>query len=74
MSESIKVQARISTEAHRLLDLATTRYKRGEFIDKLILQFVDEDGAVRNCSDGVLERIEKRLGRIEKLLAQECQN
>lgn len=65
MAETIKVQSGISPKAFELLNRATTRRKRGEFIDSLILRFVNEDGTIQDCAEGVLERIERRLAVIE---------
>lgn len=61
-----KVQLTLSDEALQIIDANATERKRGEFVSNALVAYVG--GGAASGEDGILERIENRLARIEKLL------
>jgi hypothetical protein len=69
---SVKVQFVISDEALTVINTHATERKRGEWLSNAVLEYDRIVGGVAGNSDddaGLLERIDTRLGRIEKQLA-----
>lgn len=60
-----KVQLTLSDEALQIIDANATERKRGEFVSTALMAYAN-GGA--SSESGILERIEARLARIEKLL------
>lgn len=73
-----KVQLTLSDEALKVIGAHATERKRGEFVSTILLDYARITGDISsldNDADGILERIDRRLGRIEKqlgLLLSEC--
>lgn len=66
--DSVKLQLRISPEANKVLVKAATPRQRGKLLSELITRFVNEDGTISDCSDGVLEQMSAALNaRFDKL-------
>ncbi len=63
MRSGTKVTLTFSDEALEALNNLATDRKRGEFVSKLVLQAHKRGG---RTEDGILERIEQRLERIEQ--------
>lgn len=64
---SIKVQFVISDEAMNVINAAATERKRGEWLSDVVVQYSRiVTGEPAPDDDGLLERIDSRLARIEK--------
>ena len=61
-----KVQLTLSDEALQIIDANATERKRGEFVSNALVAYAS--GGAASGDTGILERIESRLARIEKLL------
>jgi hypothetical protein len=66
MDDKRKVAFVLTDEALAILDKHTTPRKRGEFVSRLLVEWA----AGQNEADrsGILERMERRLERMEKLM------
>lgn len=65
MRSGTKVTLTFSDEALEALNSLATDRKRGELVSKLVLHAKKSGGTMQ---DGILERIEQRLQRIEQKL------
>lgn len=63
--EKQRVLLSLDADAANLLEQLTTERKKGEYVSQLIRRATQ---AVDTPGDGILERLEKRLTRIEALL------
>lgn len=63
MRSGTKVTLTFSDEALQALNSLATDRKRGEFVSKLVVQALKRGS---KPEDGILERIESRLERIEQ--------
>ena len=64
-----KVQLTLTDEALTVIDAHATERKRGEFVSSVLIDYARITGgisALGNDEDGLLERIDSRLARIEK--------
>ncbi len=60
-----KVQLTLNDEALQIIEANATERKRGEFVSNALVSYA---GGGASGDAGILERIETRLARIEKLL------
>lgn len=67
MRSGTKVTLTFSDEALQALNSLATDRKRGEFVSKLVVQALKRGG---RTEDGILERIEQRLERIEQKVGE----
>lgn len=59
----------LTDEAAQVLDANATERKRGEFVSGVLVDYARITGAISSLGDdedGILERIDSRLARIEK--------
>lgn len=64
-----KVQLTLTDEALSVIDANATERKRGEFVSNILVDYARITGGISslgNDEDGLLERIDSRLARIEK--------
>lgn len=66
MVDKSQITLTLTDEAMEILNRYATPRKRGELVSRLLVEYAaGQDGDERN---GILERIEKRLERIERRL------
>lgn len=66
-----KVQLTLSEDALQVIETNATERKRGEFVSSVLVDYARITGGVSSLGDdddGILERIDNRLARIEKQL------
>jgi len=64
-----KVQLTLTDDALAVIDANATERKRGEFVSNILVDYARITGGISslgNDEDGLLERIDSRLARIEK--------
>ena len=69
---SQRVALVLTDEAAAIIDDNATERKRGEFVSNLLMDYARVTGGVSplgDDDDGILERIDSRLARIEKQMA-----
>jgi hypothetical protein len=68
---AVKLQLTISDEAWKVIEDAATERKRGEWLSDAIIDYRRiTEGIVDPAPDaGVLESVDQRLGRLEKMVA-----
>lgn len=67
-----KVTLALTDEALQILDANATERKRGEFVSNVLVEYsriMSETGARSNKDEGLLERMDNRLARIERQVA-----
>ena len=68
-SSTKKVQLTLTDDALAVIDANATERKRGEFVSNVLVDYARITGGVSalgDDDDGLLERIDSRLARIEK--------
>lgn len=68
MANTVKTVLALKPEAVAVIDANATERKRGEFVSRVLLAYGQEK---ESAELGLLERIEARLARIEKMLREE---
>jgi len=68
MADTVKTVLALTPEAAAVIDANATERKRGEFVSRVLLAYGHE---AESAELGLLERIEARLARIEKMLRGE---
>jgi len=68
MANTVKTVLALKPEAAAVIDANATERKRGEFVSRVLLAYGHEK---ESAELGLLERIEARLARIEKMLREE---
>jgi len=66
-----KVQLTLTDDALQVIETSATERKRGEFVSGVLIDYARITAgisALGNDTDGILERIDNRLARIEKQL------
>lgn len=68
MASNVKTVLALTPEAVAVIEANATERKRGEFVSRVLLAYGHE---TESAELGLLERIEARLARIEKMLREE---